>query len=85
MSGFEHYHQEISNLDHEIRHYAAITDVHLENRFELEQCMNPAPGSVISGSPLETLRGLLILRLKVEAEMVEQGMLPPPLVPKKPE
>ena len=81
MSGFEHYHQEISNLDHEIRHYAAVAGIHLENRFEVEQCLNPAPGTVTAGSPMDTLRGLMILRLKVEAEMVEQGMLAPPLIP----
>jgi hypothetical protein len=29
----------------------------------------------------ESLQGLLILRIKLEAEMIEAGLAPPPLLP----
>jgi len=32
----------------------------------------------------ENLRGLLVLRIKVETEMIELGFSPPPLMPSAP-
>jgi hypothetical protein len=81
MSGFENYPKEIADLDHEIHHYAAVCGVDLANRGEVEACLRIHHDNWADDKARETLRGLLILRIKVEAEMIEQGMSPPPLVP----
>ena len=81
MSGFEHYENELRELDHEIRKYAMICAVDLNNRYEIEACLNEhheawsAEGS--EEKARETLKGLLILRIKVETEMIENGETPP--------
>jgi len=84
MSGFEHYTQELTSLDHEIRHYAAICGVDLSQRGEIEACLRQHHDSWASDKARENLHGLLILRLKLEAEMIEQGFSPPPLIPPPP-
>lgn len=81
MSGFEHYQQELTSLDHEIRHYATVCAVDLANRGEIEACLRQHHDSWAADKARETLHGLLILRLKLEAEMIEQGFSPPPLTP----
>ena len=81
MSGFENYKEELANLDHEIRHYAAVCGVNLANRGELEQCVMAHHESWASDKARESLHGLLILRIKLESEMLGEGIVPPPLSP----
>lgn len=81
MSGFEHYDQELAAIDHEIRHYAVVCRVNLANRFEVEACLQAHHGQVAEEIARNNLRGLLILRIKVETEMIELGFSPPPLIP----
>lgn len=81
MSGFENYPKELAELDHEIRHYAAVCRVDLANRGEVEACLRNHHDNWADDKARETLRGLLILRIKIEAEMIELGLSPPPLMP----
>lgn len=81
MSGFEHYDQEIADLDREIRHYAAVCGIDLANRYEIDACLGNHHDSLAADKAQENLRGLLILRIKVETEMIELGFSPPPLIP----
>jgi len=81
MSGFENYDQELAELDHEIRHYAAICGVDLANRYEIEACLRNHRATWVEDKARETLNGLLVLRIKVETEMIELGFSPPPLIP----
>ncbi|WP_374325288.1 hypothetical protein [Azonexus sp.] len=81
MSGFEHYQQEIASLDHEIHKYAMLCGVDLSKRHEIDACLAEHHATWADDKARESLRGLLILRIKVEAEMIEQGMSPPPLLP----
>ncbi|MBS1190854.1 MAG: hypothetical protein H6R10_2646 [Rhodocyclaceae bacterium] len=85
MSGFENYPQELADLDREIRHYAAVCGVDLVNRHEVEACLRVHHEDWASDKARETLQGLLILRIKVETEMIEEGMMPPPLIPTPPQ
>lgn len=85
MSGFEHYEIELANLDHEIRHFAAVCGVDLANRGEIEACLRIHHDTWASDKARVSLQGLLILRIKLEAEMIEQGMTPLPLIPPTPE
>lgn len=39
MISFEHYECELADLDHEIRHHAAICGVDLASRGEVEACL----------------------------------------------
>jgi hypothetical protein len=81
MSGFEHYEQELAGLDHEIRHYAAVCGVDLRNRGEVEACLRQHHDGWVADKARETLQGLLVLRIKLETEMVELGFTAPPLLP----
>lgn len=81
MSGFEHYAEELMALDHEIRHYAAICGVDLANRYAIESCLKEHHDNWADDKARENLHGLLVLRIKVETEMVEHGLTPPPLLP----
>jgi hypothetical protein len=84
MSGFEHYQSELASVDHEIRHYAAICAVDLANRGEIEACLRQHHDTWASDKARESLHGLLVLRIKLEAEMIELGFTPPPLIPLSP-
>lgn len=84
MSGFEHYDREIAGLDTEIRHYAAICGVDLAHRHEVEACLGDKHDGWIADKARDTLEGLLLLRIKLETEMLELGFTPPPLVPPTP-
>lgn len=84
MSGFENYPRELAGLDHEIRHYAAVCGVDLANRGEVEAFLKLRHGTPAEDQARDTLQGLLILRIKVETEMLEQGMTPSPLIPAPP-
>lgn len=77
MSGFEHYERELADLDHEILHYAAICGVDLSHDHELAACLQIHHDTWAGDKARESLRGLLILRMKVETEMLEQGLTPP--------
>ena len=80
MSGLEHYGDELAALDREIIHYAAICHVDLADHAAIHACINDAPhGTWAEDKARETLRGLLLLRIKVETEMLEQGLNPPTL------
>jgi hypothetical protein len=81
MSGFEHYDRELAELDHEIRHYAAICGIDLANRYEIETCIGQPHEGWVADKARENLHGLLVLRIKLEAEMLEQGFSPQPLTP----
>lgn len=81
MSGFEDYARELAELDHEIRHYAAICGVSLVNRHEVDACLQVHHDTWAEDKARENLHGLLILRIKVETEMLDLGFSPPPLIP----
>lgn len=81
MSGFENHIQQLADLDREIRHYASVCRVDLANRGEVEACLRIHHEGWAEDKARETLHGLLILRVKVETEMIEHGLSPPPLVP----
>ena len=80
MSGFEHYDRELKDLDREIYRYAVICGVNLGNRHEVDACLRNHRDSWVDDKARESLQGLLILRIKLETEMVELGFSPPPLV-----
>ncbi len=81
MSGYEHYGRELAELDHEIHKYAIICGVNLSNRHEIDACIRMHHEGWAEDKARESLHGLLALRIKLETEMMEQGMVPPPLVP----
>ena len=80
MSGFEHYERELKDLDHEILRYAAICGVNLANRHEIDACLRDQHDNWADDKARESLQGLLLLRLKLETEMLEQGIPPPSLI-----
>lgn len=80
MSGFEHYDRELRELDKEIHRYAALCHVDLSQHHEIEACLRQHHDGWAADKARETLQGLLILRIKLETEMIEQGFSPPPLV-----
>lgn len=84
MSGFEHYERELADLDHEIHHYAAICGIDLANRYEIDACLRDHHDTWASDKARSSLQGLLVLRIKLETEMIEQGFLPTPLIPPAP-
>lgn len=79
MSGFENYEQELSGLDHEILHYAALCGVDISDHDAIRACISQPHDTWAADKARETLRGLLILRIKVEEEMLSLGQTPPPL------
>lgn len=80
MSGFEHYDRELHDLDSEIHRYAALCGVNIANRYEVDACLRNHHDGWAADKARESLEGLLILRIKLEAEMISQGFSPPPLV-----
>lgn len=84
MSGFEHYDRELAELDKEIRHYATVCGIDLAKRHEIDACLRQHHDGWAADKARESLHGLLILRLKLEAEMLNLGFAPPPLVPPAP-
>lgn len=79
MSGIEHYARELAELDREIIHYATICRVDLSDHTAIHACINAPHETWAEDKARETLHGLLLLRIKVETEMIEQGMTPPSL------
>lgn len=80
MSGFEHYDRELCDLDNEIRRYAALCHVDLGKRHEIEACLKQHHDDWAADKARESLQGLLVLRIKLETEMIELGFSPPPLL-----
>jgi len=80
MSGFEHYDRELASLDSEIHRYAMICGINLANRHEIDACLNEHHADWADDKARESLQGLLMLRLKLETEMLEEGLTPPPLL-----
>ena len=76
MSGFENYSHEMNELDHEIIHYAAICGVDLADQPAIQACLEEPHATWAEDKARQTLRGLLILRIKLETEMIEQGLSP---------
>ncbi|MDA0191158.1 MAG: hypothetical protein OSW77_12800 [Proteobacteria bacterium] len=76
MSGFEHYAEELASLDREIGHYATLCGVDLADHAAIAACTREVHDSWPEDKPRQTLRGLLILRMKLETEMLEQGLRP---------
>ncbi|MDR2187307.1 MAG: hypothetical protein LBE62_04540 [Azonexus sp.] len=82
MSGFKHYEQELHSLDHEILHCAAMCGVNIANRHEIDTvCLDDGRFSWAARRARESLRGLLMLRAKLEMEMIGLGLTPWPLLP----
>ncbi len=79
MSGLEHYDTELAKLDHEIRHYAAVCGLDLTHRHEVEACLEKPNEAWGDDKAHQTLQGLLFLRLKLETEMLGEGLIAPPL------
>jgi hypothetical protein len=82
MSGFENYHRELAELDHELRHYAAICEVDLADQPAIRACLEEPHATWAEDKARQTLRGLLLLRIKLETEMIEQGLSPTALTTK---
>ena len=80
MSGFEHYERELTSLDREIHRYALICGVDLATPHEVAACLADAHADWPEDKARESLRGLLLLRFKLEAEMRAEGMSPWPLL-----
>jgi hypothetical protein len=79
MSGFENYGEELALLDKEILHYAAICGVDVSNHAAVHACIQQHHDGWAADKARETLQGLLVLRIKLEEEMLGQGMKPPEL------
>jgi hypothetical protein len=79
MSGFEHYDTELTGLDHEIRHWAAVCGVDLADRNAVKVCLETPHETWSADKARQSLRGLLFLRMKLETEMLESGLVAPPL------
>lgn len=79
MSGFEHYADELAQLDREILVYAGLCHVDLANQGELRRCLAEVHDHWPEDKARQSLRGLLQLRMKLETEMLEQGFDVPPV------
>ncbi|MBK8524642.1 MAG: hypothetical protein IPL58_11400 [Betaproteobacteria bacterium] len=79
MSGFENYKQELAGIDHEILHYASLCGVDIADHEAINACIHQPHEAWVNDKARETLHGLLILRVKVEEEMLTLGQRPPAL------
>jgi len=82
MSGFEDYQHELTGIDAQIAHYAAICGLSLDkpvSRGEIEALLQSLPAQHGPGDARQTLQALLILRIRLETEMTELGYNPPEL------
>lgn len=79
MSGFENYPEELAQIDREIVRYAAICGIDVGNRYEVRECLAAHHENWAGDKARESLRGLLLLRLTLEAEMITQGLSVPQL------
>ena len=74
MSLLENYPHELHDMDQQVKHYAAICGLDPEDKAVMDQCLHDHDAKGAKA----TLRGLLILRLKVEAGMMGAGLDLPP-------
>jgi hypothetical protein len=81
MSGFENYPEELAEIDHEIVRYASICGVDIGNPHALHEVLSNHRDKWADNKARESLRGLLLLRLTLEAEMIAQGLPVKPLLP----
>jgi len=79
VSGFDSYRDELATLDREILHYAALCGVDISDHAAIHACLHQHHDDWPSDKPRETLRGLLVLRMKIEEEILQAGMRPPEL------
>ena len=79
MSGLEHHQEEIARIDREIYFHASICGIDPSNRLAIEQAEIEHRPPADHDPAWENLRGLLMLRLRVETEMTELGLAVPPL------
>ncbi len=79
MSSFDNHHERLAALDREILHYAALCNVNISDHAAIHGCLAHRGDSVAEEKQRETLQGLLLLRLKLEEEMLRLGMIPPEL------
>lgn len=79
MSGFDNPYEELAALDREILHYAALCGVELADHAALRHYLAQHRNGWPADKPRETLQGLLVLRLKVEEEILRLGQQPPAL------
>ena len=76
MSGFENYEKELADLDHEILHYATLCGVDIADHAAIRACIDQPHEDWAHDKARETLRGLLILRVKVEYTLSLHDALP---------
>lgn len=76
MSGYDNHNEELAALDREILHYAALCSVDVSDHAAIHACLARHHDSWVDDKSRETLQGLLLLRLKVEEEMLRLGMHP---------
>ncbi|MBA3997783.1 MAG: hypothetical protein C0489_06935 [Candidatus Accumulibacter sp.] len=79
MSGFENYPAQLAALDREIAHYAALCGVDPADHAAVEACVREVHASWPEDKARQSLHGLLVLRIKLETEMLGEGIVPPPL------
>jgi hypothetical protein len=79
MSGFEDYRHELADLDHEIAHYASVCGIDINDRAALEHCLADVHAGWAADKARQSLRGLVVLRIKIETEMLGEGLQPPPI------
>jgi len=76
MSGIEHYVEELTQIDREIVHYAAVCGVDLADHDAVKRCLKQPHDEWAHDKARASLHGLLVLRVKVEGEMLAQGLVP---------
>ena len=79
MSGFENYEQELADLDRQILHYATLCGIDIADHAAVKAWLAQPQGDLAGDKARETLRGLLVLRIKIEEEMLTLGQQPPEL------
>ena len=79
MSGLEHYSTELVDVDREIHHYAAVCGIDVTDRGALLACLAENHNNWADDRARESLRGLLLLRIRIETELLELGIHAPPI------
>ncbi|MRD72120.1 hypothetical protein HCX48_08330 [Rhodocyclus tenuis] len=75
MSALEHYDDELARLDREMSYYAAICGVDLSDHEAVEECLRHPQDNWPEDKARESLRGLILLRVKIEGEMLDDGQV----------
>lgn len=77
MSLFAQYPQELEDMERQVRRSAAACGINPDDQAALETCLHDHAAK----GARATLRAMLILRMKVQADMMSAGLS---LTPKKP-